>query len=272
MPRVFAGEALRWYLKRARHPLKDYIVGHFWPWFCRRRVWIKYDGSGVIGVTLNDYLQQRIFFAGRYEPALIDWLKQTLGPSDVFWDVGANIGSVTIVAARQCRRVVAFEPDPRSLESLMQNIRVNNLANVEVVNVALGSQSGTATLHQSSSLNTGMTSLLPGRGQAAGIAEVAVTRADDLIRARPDLSPTVMKIDVEGAEHLVLSGAQALLRQGGLRAIVFEDRRDADNKPTNVEVVLRLNEARYHVEPFALSDLDNDDGMYNFLATPTASR
>ena len=60
-PSTWRGEVLRWYLTRARHPFKDYIVGHYWALFCRPRVWVPYDGASVISVSLGDYLQQRIF-------------------------------------------------------------------------------------------------------------------------------------------------------------------------------------------------------------------
>src|SRR6188474_2838116 len=122
-PRVWAGQSLRWYLTRARHPFKNFIVGHYWHLFAKARVWIKYDGEGVINVRVGDYLQQQIFFDGYYEQPLVDWLKRTLRPDDVFWDVGANVGAISLVAARLCRRVVAFEPDPRSVEQLRRNIK-----------------------------------------------------------------------------------------------------------------------------------------------------
>jgi FkbM family methyltransferase len=267
MPNVWLGESLRWYLKRARHPLKNYIVGHYWHMFAKVRVWIRYDGGGLINVGLGDYLQQQIFFDGYYERPLVDWLKANLRPDDVFWDVGANIGAISLVAAGLCRRVVAFEPDPRSLERLRNNVGANDLRNVEIVAGALGVESGTATLYQAPSSNTGMTSLVPGRAQVIGEQHVPVFRADDLVARRPEIAPTVMKLDVEGAERLVLGGATDLLRSGHLRALVFEDRRDTDGRPASREVVERLVEAGYRIESFASSDGRADDGMYNFLAT-----
>jgi hypothetical protein len=78
-----------------------------------------------------------------------------------------------------------------------------------------------------------------------------------------------MKIDVEGAEHYVLEGATNLLRSGRLRAIVFEDERDAELKPKNTASVKHLLDARYRIEPFAASDAHAHDAMYNFLATPS---
>ena len=112
-----------------------------------------------------------------------------------------------------------------------------------------------------------MTSLLANGDRPTTGVHVNVTRADDLIRRRPELAPTIMKIDVEGGEHLVLGGATALLRMSSLRAIVFEDRRDADNRPTNAEAVFQLEQARYRIEPFALSEASAADDMFNFLAT-----
>ena len=265
--RVWIGESLRWYLKRARHPLKAYVVGHYWHVFARARVWISYDGQGVINVGLNDYLQRQIFFDGFYERPMVDWLKRTLTADDVFWDVGANIGAISLVAARLCRRVVAFEPDPRSVTSLARNVRANRLAGVEIIAAALGNEAGAAPLYQSARTNSGMTSLLAGHGDVVGETNVTVLRADDLIATRPELTPTVMKIDVEGAEHLVLGGAMDLLKSGRLRALVFEDRRDAAARPTNLSVVERLREANYHIEPFGASDVYAEDGIYNFLAT-----
>lgn len=268
---LWLGECLRWYLTRARHPFKGYVVGHYWSWFSRLHVWVPYDGGGAIGVTLGDYVQQRIFFEGYYERPLVDWLKETLRPSDVFWDVGANIGAISLVAARLCRQVVAFEPDPRSLLALHRNLAANGIGNVEVIPAALGAEAGTSTLYQSATPNTGMTSLMAGRGTVVGETTVAVMRGDDLTHARPDLSPTIVKIDVEGAEHLVLGGSAALLQSGRVRALVFEDQRGADSRPRNAELVARLNEAQYRIEPFGPSDAGVDDGLYNFLARPTVS-
>jgi FkbM family methyltransferase len=262
------GEGLRWYLKRARHPFKAYIVGHYWSWFAKPVVWVKYDGNRSIGVRLGDYLQQKIFFDGYYERPLVDWLKMFLTPDDVFWDVGANIGAISLIAAKVCRQVVAFEPDPRSIAALVRNLQANRIVNVEVVTAALGAKTGSATLYQSAPLNTGMTSLVEGRAPVVGNTTVRVISADEFVASRTALAPTVMKIDVEGAEHLVLEGAVSLLRSGRVRAIVFEDRRDGNTHPTNQALVARLRSADYTIQPFASSDLQANDGMYNFLAVP----
>lgn len=265
--RVAAGETLRWYLTRARHPLKDYVVGHWWWWFEQRHVWVRYDGDGVIHVRLGDYVQQRIFFDGFYERPLVDWLGLTLRDDDVFWDVGANVGALTVVAARRGARVVAFEPDPRSRAWLARNVAANALTNVTIVPDALGSEPGQGMLQQASADNLGRSSLVAGRLTDADSHAVSVTRADDFVADRPDEAPTVMKIDVEGGEHDVLAGAAGLLAAGRIRALVFEDRQNAQGGASNAAAVRLLREAGYTVDPFAASDPFADDGMMNFLAT-----
>lgn len=264
---VAVGEVFRWYLTRARHPFRAYILGHYWSWFERRNVWVRYDGDGVIHVRLGDYVQQRIFLDGYYEKPLIDWLSHTLTPADVFWDVGANVGALTLVAARRGANVVAFEPDSRSRTWLERNVAANGLTNVTIVAAAVGAQRCQATLHQADATNLGRSSVVNGRLPSTGDEAIAVTRADDYVSGSPERSPTIMKIDVEGAEHEVLAGATALLKAGTVRAIVFEDRVGDDGEPSNTAAVRLLKDSGYAIVPFAASDPYAEDGMLNFLAT-----
>jgi FkbM family methyltransferase len=266
--RLWLGESLRWYLRRARHPGKPFIVGHYWALFCRPRVWIRYDSTSTLSICLADYVQQRIFFEGYYERRLVDWLKETLRPTDVFWDVGANIGAITLVASRLCRRVVAFEPDPRSIRLLEWHLHENGVMNAQVMRVALGDVAGPAVLHQAPAANTGMTSLVPNAEGATGPTIVtSVMRADDVLAGRPELVPDVIKIDVEGAEALVLRGAAGLLAHGAVRAVVFEDDVNAAGAPANQRAVQVLVSAGYRIAPLGRSDDAINDGKQNFVAS-----
>jgi FkbM family methyltransferase len=265
-PTVWRGEALRWYLTRARHPLKDYLVGHYWKVFERPRFWIGYDERSAISVCLGDYLQRQIFFDGYYERPLIDWLKKNLRPSDVFWDIGANIGAVSLVAARQCGRVVAFEPDRRALELLTRHVDANGLGNVTIVPRALADSTGEAVLNAGPAHNLGMSSLarppLPDRDDDVQV--IATLSADDFVREHPDLRPTILKLDVEGAESLVLSGARGILVSDSLRAVVFEDRA-AHGQPASSGIVASL--ASFQIDELGTSAPGVGDGLSNFLAT-----
>ena len=270
-PRVWKGELLRWYLKRAKHPLKDYLVGHYWSWFSKARVWVKYDGDSAISVSLGDYIQERIFFEDYYERPLILWLKQHLGASDVFWDVGANIGAVTLVAARLCDRVVAFEPNPRTASLLRRNLRTNGIGNVTVVEAALCDRSGTAVLHEGPPNNSGMSSIVTSRATGANGTRVALERADDVVAQDPSRHPTVIKLDVEGGEHLVLRGAPQLLSSNRVRAIVFENARDARGQPVDSTVIDCLRPAGFLIHELGPSVPDAPDGLSNFIAERTSA-
>jgi FkbM family methyltransferase len=266
-PEVWIGEGLRWYLKSARHPFKDYVAGHYWPWFARRRVWISYDESAVLQVCLGDYMQRKIFFDGYYEPGVIEWLKRTLTADDALWDIGANIGAIALVAARRCRRVVAFEPDPRSISRLTEHVEVNRVRNLTIVPAALGERSGTVALYQSAPTNSGMSSIIEEWTSTGTSVQVPTYKADEFLASQPDAQPTVIKLDVEGAEHLVLRGASELLRTRRVRAMVFEDRRGGDGGPSNEEVLACLGGAGYRVRPLGASDPASNDGLCNFVAT-----
>ncbi len=265
--RLLPGQALRWYLQHARHPLKNYLVGHYWRWFEKPRVWVQYDQQLGIKLCLRDYVQQEIFFHSYYERALVEWLKCNLQPNDIFWDVGANIGALTLVAAPRCRQVVAFEPDPRSFKRLRENIAFNQLTNVELVPSALGDVRGEVTLHQAAESNTGMTSIVAGKIEPVGQVRVSMRRADEFLAEHPILTPTIIKLDVEGAEHLVLQGAPVLLVSKQVRAILFEDRIDETGQPTNAALQECLRAASYVYHVLGASDERHSNLMRNFLAT-----
>lgn len=259
------GEAYRWYLTKAQHPLKGKLLGHWWGWFCKPSVWIKYDGNLVIKVRLRDYIQRAIFMEGYYEPDLVQLLKSELRPDDVFWDVGANVGAMTLIAARRCKQVLSFEPEPRALARLREHLEANALAHVRVMPLALSDAGGRVMMGQAPEENSGMNSLCR-TDLGWDCQEVEAIRADDLV-ARGDVTcPSVMKVDVEGAEAMVFGGAPSLLRNPALRVVVFEAALSKDGLPANGELTRMLEAAGLTVSPFARSDATADDGMGNFLA------
>jgi len=116
----------------------------------------------------------------------------------VFVDVGAYIGSYTLRAARRCEKVYSFEPNPYSFRLLEMNVRDNNFSNVELYNLALGSDFGEARLK---------ISLAGSSISDEGEYKVKVIPLDSLRLKRVDL----MKVDVEGYEVNVLKGPESTL-------------------------------------------------------------
>lgn len=121
----------------------------------------------------------------------------------VVYDIGANVGYYTILAAHKIGnkgRVVAFEPVPENVRRLGYNVSVNGFGNVDVYDCALSDRSGVGWFALTAHPNTG-------RLATAGDLQVPVFALDEIVRDKALPPPDVMKIDVEGAEAAVLAGA-----------------------------------------------------------------
>jgi len=141
---------------------------------------------------------------------------EALGEGDVFYDVGANIGFFSLIAARcvgPSGYVHAFEPVKRNISALRRAIWRNQVSTIELSGVAVSSRSGVAGLSVARHIG-GAT--LDGFGVPPDLRRRVAVRTiaiDDEIVKRGWRSPTLVKIDVEGAELAVLQGMTATLRR-----------------------------------------------------------
>ncbi len=144
-----------------------------------------------------------------YDPATIAVLERFVRPGDWFIDVGANIGLVTLTAAKlvgDSGRVLAFEPNVALADRLRLSLVRNEIRNVKLFPVALGEENTSA--HLSTSIQHVTGTLRDGSG-----VEVTVRKGDDVLPQIPADSWVFVKIDVEGYELRVLRGMQSLLRR-----------------------------------------------------------
>lgn len=160
-------------------------------------------------------------------------LRHLVRPGDVVYDAGANLGLYAryLVSTLGAGRVVAFEPVPDNRALLVENLRLGGIEDrVTVLPVALADEDGEAEFQvddmQSSS---GTLSRVTGGEACVGrqnvglgplTARVPVRRLDTLIGEAGLPLPDVLKIDVEGAEELLLRGAASLLRERSPRLLV----------------------------------------------------
>lgn len=165
---------------------------------------------GMTGATGN-------WYCGLHEVAEMAFVLHLLRPDETFVDIGANIGSYTVLAAGGAKaRVVAVEPIPSTFARLAQNVILNDLE--DRVRLWRGGLSDMAcTLRFSSELDTVNHVLVEGEGGTA--LDVPVQRLDDLLGGE---APVLMKIDVEGHEWPVLRGAPRTLSNPALLAVVME--------------------------------------------------
>jgi FkbM family methyltransferase len=159
----------------------------------------------------------RGYVTGRFERDRIRSTLSLVRPGDRVWDVGAHKGYLSLAAARRVGptgQVVAFEPSRRNLGALHHHVRWSRLGHIEVVPVALGREAGQAWFGgRGSSLTYRL-----GRGDE----RVPVRTAAELVAWGRE-APTVMKVDVEGAEADVLEGAGEELSRIGLIILAVHD-------------------------------------------------
>ncbi len=155
--------------------------------------------------TLTTFLLRDTF-----EPEL-RYIQNFVGKGDVFIDVGANIGLFTIKVAGQAARVVAVEPGTDARGQLEANIALNGFTNVTVVPKALSDTEGTAVLHHNPVGDDPQAFSLIDDGNHGGGEEVQLTTLDAVVRSLGLTRVDCIKMDVEGAEDMVLAGGQETL-------------------------------------------------------------
>jgi FkbM family methyltransferase len=136
--------------------------------------------------------------------------KRLLGPGDLFIDVGANVGVYSLWAADLGARVIAVEPDPLAASRLRENVGLNPGIDVTVVEAAATELDGMTTL----TVGHDAENRLGGERQVKSVALDSVAGSEPVVHG--------IKIDVEGAERLVLEGARELLETGAVRALQLE--------------------------------------------------
>lgn len=165
-------------------------------------------------LTFKIHSENEVFRIIQYGGEL-DQLKtflHALQPHDVVYDVGSSVGLWSIAAATLASNVIAFEPDPAIRNRLEQNIRLNHLKNIRAYPYAISDENGTTTLHTNGADNVSPS--LGGanvKNLALGQIEVEAKTLDAFISARSTPPPTILKVDIEGAEYQALLGARKLL-------------------------------------------------------------
>ena len=157
------------------------------------------------------------------EPGTLAWI-DGFEAGDVLYDIGANVGIFTIYAAKaRGARVVAFEPNPFSYRVLVRNLELNGITGrVTPLCLALGGATGPETLALSH-MESGSTGnrLAGGEDGEGGLSlETLAFGLDDLSGRLP--GPDHVKLDVDGNEPQILSGARATIADPRLKSVLCE--------------------------------------------------
>ncbi len=169
----------------------------------------RYDIDLKIKVNLDDWIQQHIYFFGIWDEPGTEFLKNNLKKDDIFIDIGANIGSYSLIASNlvgENGKVYAFEPVAGVFDSLLFNIKLNHLNNIVVIKKAILDTTGTINLFISKAENLGMSGIFHHDNENGKIETVETISLDEYISDSGIERIDMIKIDIEGAELFALKG------------------------------------------------------------------
>jgi FkbM family methyltransferase len=212
-----------------RRPLRKWLLllQYYLPLPRRSRLQLIEGGDLRLYVDRSDMgVSRELLREASYEGQWTRFVRSALEPGDVVVDIGANIGYYTVLMARRvgpAGLVVAFEPEEHNFGILEKNIALNELTHVRAVRAAVSDKEGSATLFVDRRL-FGVHSLSRENmvfwGRTSGCTVPTLTLDSYLERERLQARVRFVKIDAQGAEGLILTGATGLLAQDAVTFMI----------------------------------------------------
>jgi len=181
-----------------------------------------------ISCDITKYIQRHIYFWGGYEQQNCDYWIKLSKKSNTIFDVGANIGLYSLLAAKSNPNasVHAFEPTPNIIDLLNRNIIINKINNITVNNTAIGNRSGMAILRDcrgENGCNEGMNYVeYKNNKSLQDDMSVEIVSIDEYCEKLEIGYIDIMKIDIEGGEYNALMGAKNMLKKKQIGCIMVE--------------------------------------------------
>jgi len=168
------------------------------------------------------------FYWGEFESDIINFIKSLLNDCSVFIDIGANIGIYTLLASTHIKKdgkVFAFEPSDWAHKRLNENLRLNGTKNVEVLKLAVSNFTGSNQFYvcEDDAYNSLISTPMKEVQKVVKIESICL---EDFCVDRKIDQIDILKIDVEGADYLVLKGAEEILKSDKSPIIVCEFNRN----------------------------------------------
>lgn len=184
------------------------------------------DSSPALRITFQAYAMNLV-----HEEVTTKLFRKIVRKGDTVLDLGANIGYFTLMAARAVGvegKVYSFEPEPKNFEYLKKNIEVNEFAQATANQKAVSDQNGTTRLyicaydsgHHTINKYDGIEAIARGRPFAKTAIDIETVRVDDFLSEHGVGRVDVIKMDVEGAEALVLNGMRETLLNNDVKVFL----------------------------------------------------
>jgi FkbM family methyltransferase len=185
---------------------------------------LDYPRANLRLLVTSSIEQRTRLHSSRKEPETVEWLERTFAAGGVLYDIGANVGAYSLVAAATGgpgSRVIAIEASPFTFASLCGNILLNDFTSrITPLQLLLTEAAGIRSFV--------LGSTIPGEASHPGEVvgrpglDLAAMALDEAVRLLDLPEPTHLKIDVDGGEDAVLDGAAQTLRSSTLKHVVIE--------------------------------------------------
>lgn len=178
----------------------------------------------------------------------IEWI-DGFDKNDIFWDIGANIGTYSIYAALKGLQVVSFEPAPGNYYLLSRNVEINNLdSNINSYCLAFSNSTKLDTFFMADTAlgaaHNSFSKSIDQKGQVYSAkfnqAMIGFTIDEFISKFRPDM-PSHIKIDVDGLEDKVIEGAVETLKDKRVKSVLIE--LDSERKNYCENIIKALDDA-----------------------------
>lgn len=186
----------------------------------------------TVNPAVDKTIDPFLYYYGVYEWGTLNVIEKLLKPNNTFVDVGANVGIISLFASRLLNKngkVIAFEPLPSSFEMLENNIRLNNIKNIETFPYACSNNLKTKYISLESAENRGGASLKTNIENSSTSVKSIIL--DDFLEIIPDF----IKIDVEGHELEVLEGLKNILSSKKPPILIVESSSETETQNSSPE-------------------------------------
>ena len=232
-------------------------------------------------------IEKEIYYTGTYEKGTLHVLNHILKSNDVFVDVGANIGLISIYAAQKVGSkgiVHAYEANPETFTIMENNIELNELHNIiKPLKIAIGASEGKGLIFDNWEVNRGAETMFQPKEKSSS-HEVAIKPLDSLLR--PNSKIKAIKIDVEGFELEVIKGAKNILNKPNAPILIVEYSEEcltranqtiqeltelisSCNKYTFYKLTRKKGRVGQLIEIQSIDQLNNNDNFFCFLKEHT---
>lgn len=170
------------------------------------------------------------YITPNYDYSIQTFITSVLKPKNIFIDIGANVGTETLLAINKGAFVHSFEPTSDIFSQLQINISLNGYSSFcKLQKKAVADKDGLLRFYVFDSGHQLLNSLVKSGSHVQKRVEVPAISLDTYFHQQKIDSVALLKIDVEGAEHAVILGAKKILKQGKVPAIIWESNLQASS-------------------------------------------